>query len=121
MLECSELLVYCCRDGLRELFYGVYQKDSNKCLDALETMGVLVGGDRTAVKRTADFFLEARPLLLPVMNCVLSQHLRLGEAAGFMTALLGSRKCPALHVATCGAPLVAVGAWLASNAAHACR
>ena len=48
-----------CRDGLRELFYGVYQKDSDKCLDSLETMGVLVGGDRTAVKRTADFFLSS--------------------------------------------------------------
>ena len=46
----------------------MYQKDSDKCLDALETMGVLVGGDRTSVKRTADFFLEARapPLLLVV-------------------------------------------------------
>ena len=49
-----------CREGLRELFYGVYQKDSDKCLDALEQMGVLVGGDRTSVKRTADFFLQAR-------------------------------------------------------------
>jgi hypothetical protein len=29
------------------------------CLDALETMGVLVGGDRTSVKRTADFFLKS--------------------------------------------------------------
>ena len=45
---------------MRELFYGVYQRDSDKCLDALEAMGVLVGGDRTSVKRTADFFLQAR-------------------------------------------------------------
>ncbi|KAI7835637.1 hypothetical protein COHA_010468 [Chlorella ohadii] len=46
------------RGGLLELFYGVYEKDSDKCLDALVKMGVLVpGGDRTAVKRTADFFL----------------------------------------------------------------
>lgn len=48
-----------CRDGLRELFYGVYQKDTDKCLDALETMGVLVGGDRTSIKRTAEFFLKS--------------------------------------------------------------
>lgn len=48
-----------CRDGLRELFYGVYQRDSDKCLDALETMGVLVGGDRTSIKRTAEFFLKS--------------------------------------------------------------
>jgi len=27
-----------------ELFYGVYQRDADKCLDALITMGVLVGG-----------------------------------------------------------------------------
>ncbi|KAL4421257.1 hypothetical protein ABPG75_010548 [Micractinium tetrahymenae] len=47
------------RGGLLELFYGVYEKDSDKCLDALVQMGVLVpGGDRTAVKRTADFFLS---------------------------------------------------------------
>jgi predicted unusual protein kinase regulating ubiquinone biosynthesis (AarF/ABC1/UbiB family) len=48
-----------CRAGLRELFYGVYERDSDKCLDALETMGVLVGGDRTSVRRTADFFLNS--------------------------------------------------------------
>lgn len=37
----------------------MYEKDSDKCLDALVRMGVLVpGGDRTAVKRTADFFLN---------------------------------------------------------------
>lgn len=48
-----------CREGLRELFYGVYQRDTEKCLDALETMGVLVGGDRTSIKRTAEFFLKS--------------------------------------------------------------
>lgn len=48
-----------CREGLRELFYGVYQRDTDKCLDALETMGVLVGGDRTSIKRTAEFFLKS--------------------------------------------------------------
>jgi predicted unusual protein kinase regulating ubiquinone biosynthesis (AarF/ABC1/UbiB family) len=47
------------RDGLRDLFYGVYQRDSDKCLDALERMGVLVGGDRTSIKRTAEFFLKS--------------------------------------------------------------
>lgn len=47
-----------CRDGLRDLFYGVYQKDVDKCLDSLGQMGVLVGGDRTAIKRTAEFFLK---------------------------------------------------------------
>ena len=30
-----------------------------RCIDALVTMGVLVpGGDRTAVRRTAEFFLK---------------------------------------------------------------
>jgi hypothetical protein len=43
-----------------ELFYGVYQRDSDKCLDALSAMGVFVsGGDRVAIKRTADFFLDS--------------------------------------------------------------
>lgn len=48
------------RSGLLELFYGVYQKDPDRCLDALVAMGVLVpGGDRTAVRRTAEFFLTS--------------------------------------------------------------
>lgn len=47
------------RGGLLELFYGVYQKDPDRCLDALVTMGVLVpGGDRLAIRRTAEFFLN---------------------------------------------------------------
>jgi len=47
------------RAGLLDLFYGVYQKDPDRCLDALVAMGVLVpGGDRTAVRRTAQFFLD---------------------------------------------------------------
>lgn len=48
------------RSGLLELFYGVYEKDADRCLDALIAMGVLVpGGDRTAVRRTAEFFLKS--------------------------------------------------------------
>lgn len=47
------------RSGLLELFYGVYQKDPDQCIDALITMGVLVpGGDRLAIRRTAEFFLQ---------------------------------------------------------------
>ena len=47
------------RSGLLELFYGVYQKDPDRCIDALITMGVLVpGGDRLAIRRTAQFFLN---------------------------------------------------------------
>jgi len=38
----------------------VYQKDPDRCIDALVAMGVLVpGGDRTAVRRTAEFFLNS--------------------------------------------------------------
>lgn len=38
---------------------GVYNKDADLCLEALTTMGVyLPGGDRTAVRRTAEFFLK---------------------------------------------------------------
>ena len=47
------------RSGLLELFYGVYQKDPDRCIDALITMGVLVpGGDRLSIRRTAEFFLQ---------------------------------------------------------------
>ena len=56
------------RSGLLELFYGVYQKDPDRCIDALITMGVLVpGGDRLSIRRTAEFFLQnfqVRPFLL---------------------------------------------------------
>lgn len=48
------------RGGLVELFYGVYKRDVDGCLDALIKMGVLVpGGDRTAVRRTGEFFLRS--------------------------------------------------------------
>eukprot|EP00889_Picochlorum_renovo_P007107 jgi/Picre1/34137/NNA_001612.t1 len=48
------------RGGLLELFYGVYKKNVDGCLDALVKMGVLVeGGDRTAVRRTGEFFLNS--------------------------------------------------------------
>lgn len=48
------------RTGLLNLFYSVYEKDSTKCLEALVTMGVLVPtGDLTAVRRTAQFFLDS--------------------------------------------------------------
>ena len=47
------------RSGLLELFYGVYQKDPDRCIDALTAMGVLVpGGDRLSIRRTAEFFLN---------------------------------------------------------------
>jgi predicted unusual protein kinase regulating ubiquinone biosynthesis (AarF/ABC1/UbiB family) len=48
------------RGGLLELFYGVYKRNVDGCLDALIKMGVLVpGGDRTAVRRTGEFFLRS--------------------------------------------------------------
>ncbi|KAJ9507487.1 hypothetical protein QJQ45_006489 [Haematococcus lacustris] len=48
------------KGGLLDLFYGVYNRDPDKCLDALATMGVYVAtGDRTAVRRTAEFFLRS--------------------------------------------------------------
>ncbi|KAF5832281.1 ABC transporter-like protein [Dunaliella salina] len=48
------------REGLQELFYGVFNRDSDKCIQALTTMGVYVPtGDRTAVRRTADYFLSS--------------------------------------------------------------
>lgn len=47
------------RSGLLELFYGVYEKDPDRCIGALVTMGVLIpGNDMTAVRRTAAFFLN---------------------------------------------------------------
>lgn len=48
------------RSGLMELFYGVYEKDADRCLEALIIMGVLVPtGDKLAVRRTAQFFLKS--------------------------------------------------------------
>ncbi len=47
------------RGGFLDLFYAVFEKNSDNAVKALSKMGVLVdtGGDLTAVKRTADFFL----------------------------------------------------------------
>lgn len=48
------------REGLLEAFYGVYEKDPDKVLQAMIQMGVLVPtGDLTAVRRTAQFFLNS--------------------------------------------------------------
>ncbi|XP_042017390.1 protein ACTIVITY OF BC1 COMPLEX KINASE 8, chloroplastic-like [Salvia splendens] len=48
------------REGLLEVFYGVYEKDADKVLQAMFQMGVLVPtGDLTAVRRTAKFFLNS--------------------------------------------------------------
>lgn len=48
------------RKGLLDLFYGVYEKSTDQCLDALVRMGVLVDtGDTTAIRRTAEYFLDS--------------------------------------------------------------
>ncbi|KAL0284837.1 UNVERIFIED_CONTAM: protein ACTIVITY OF BC1 COMPLEX kinase, chloroplastic, partial [Sesamum radiatum] len=48
------------REGLLEVFYGVHEKDAEKVLQAMVQMGVLVPtGDMTAVRRTAQFFLNS--------------------------------------------------------------
>ncbi|KAH0681588.1 hypothetical protein KY284_022673 [Solanum tuberosum] len=48
------------REGLLETFYGVYEKDPDKVLQASIQMGILVPtGDMTAVRRTAQFFLNS--------------------------------------------------------------
>lgn len=48
------------REGLLEAFYGVYEKDPDKVLQSMIQMGVLVPtGDMTAVRRTAQFFLNS--------------------------------------------------------------
>ncbi|XP_020211822.1 protein ACTIVITY OF BC1 COMPLEX KINASE 8, chloroplastic [Cajanus cajan] len=48
------------REGLLEAFYGVYEKNPDKVLQAMIQMGVLVPtGDMTAVRRTAQFFLNS--------------------------------------------------------------
>ena len=44
-----------------------------RCIDALVTMGVLVpGGDRTAVRRTAEFFLKNFEVNFQVPLCLLT-------------------------------------------------
>ncbi|KAK6922941.1 ABC1 atypical kinase-like domain [Dillenia turbinata] len=48
------------REGLLEAFYGVYEKDPDRVLQAMIQTGVLVPtGDMTAVRRTAQFFLNS--------------------------------------------------------------
>lgn len=48
------------REGLLEVFYGVYEKDPDKVMQAMIQMGVLIPtGDMTAVRRTAQFFLNS--------------------------------------------------------------
>ncbi|XWS29470.1 hypothetical protein CRYUN_Cryun24cG0032000 [Craigia yunnanensis] len=48
------------REGLLETFYGIYEKDPDQVLQAMIQMGVLVPtGDMTAVRRTAQFFLNS--------------------------------------------------------------
>eukprot|EP00803_Ostreobium_quekettii_P010627 evm.model.scf_2271.1 EVM.evm.TU.scf_2271.1 scf_2271:9698-15573(+) len=47
------------RTGLFDLFYGVYQKNVDKCIEAIKGMGVLVpGGDMMAIRRTGEYFLQ---------------------------------------------------------------
>ncbi|XAR73310.1 Cadmium-transporting ATPase [Bertholletia excelsa] len=48
------------REGLLETFYGVYEKDADRVLQSMIQMGILVPtGDMTAVRRTAQFFLNS--------------------------------------------------------------
>jgi len=48
------------REGLREAFYGVYEKDPNKVLQAMIQMGVLVPtGNMIVVRRTAQPFCNS--------------------------------------------------------------
>eukprot|EP00798_Chlamydomonas_sp_ICE-L_P018702 gene18702-25225_t len=47
------------KSGLMGLFYSVYNRDPDLCLESLVDMGVYVPtGDRTAIRRTAEFFLD---------------------------------------------------------------
>ncbi|KAL3684596.1 hypothetical protein R1sor_002618 [Riccia sorocarpa] len=63
------------REGLLEAFYGVYEKDPDKVLQSMVQMGVLVPtGDMTAIRRTAQFFLNrfaACHMYLLVIACSL--------------------------------------------------
>lgn len=48
------------RTGLNKLFYSIYSRNADEALVALKMMGVFVPtGDDTAVKRTAQFFLNS--------------------------------------------------------------
>eukprot|EP00892_Ulva_mutabilis_P007418 jgi/Ulvmu1/5048/UM021_0065.1 len=48
------------RENLLEVFYGVYDKDADRVLDALITLGVLrlKAGDRISLRRTISFFIS---------------------------------------------------------------
>jgi predicted unusual protein kinase regulating ubiquinone biosynthesis (AarF/ABC1/UbiB family) len=80
------------RTGLLELFYGVYQRDVDGCLEALVKMGVFVpGGDRVAVRRTGEFFLRSFEERLQAQR---EERKRLAEqyAAGFKPQLSKEEK-----------------------------
>ena len=47
------------KSGLQELFYGIYERNPEKCLAGMTKMGVYVPtGDKVAIRRTAEFFLK---------------------------------------------------------------
>lgn len=47
------------KEGGKKYVNVIHAVQACRCIDALVTMGVLVpGGDRTAVRRTAEFFLK---------------------------------------------------------------
>jgi hypothetical protein len=85
------------RSGLLELFYAVYEKNPDRCIDALVTMGVLIpGNDMTAVRRTAAFFLTNFEVCWLFGGLTALKESNIGGAACLMSGCLPS--CTAHHL-----------------------
>ncbi|KAL3829420.1 hypothetical protein ACJIZ3_018222 [Penstemon smallii] len=99
------------REGLLEVFYGVYEKDAEKVLEAMVQMGVLVPtGDMTAVRRTAQFFLNSFEERLAAQRR--EKELAKEEVAGFKKPLTKEEKTDKKkqRLAAIGEDLLAIAA-----------
>ncbi|KAG0610049.1 hypothetical protein M758_7G035000 [Ceratodon purpureus] len=101
------------REGLLEVFYGVYEKDPDKVLQAMVQMGVLVpSSDLTAVRRTAQFFLNSFEERLAAQRAEKERMEAEAKKLGFKRQLSKEEKAEKkkLRLAAIGEDLLSIGA-----------
>jgi predicted unusual protein kinase regulating ubiquinone biosynthesis (AarF/ABC1/UbiB family) len=101
------------REGLLEVFYGVYEKDPDKVLAAMVQMGVLVpSSDLTAVRRTAQFFLNSFEERLAAQRAEKERMEAESKKLGFKKQLTKEEKAEKkkLRLAAIGEDLLSIGA-----------
>jgi predicted unusual protein kinase regulating ubiquinone biosynthesis (AarF/ABC1/UbiB family) len=101
------------REGLLEVFYGVYEKDPDKVLQAMVQMGVLVpSSDMTAVRRTAQFFLNSFEERLAAQRAEKERMEAEAKKLGFKKQLTKEEKAEKkkLRLAAIGEDLLSIGA-----------